>query len=111
MNKHARFQELENIIMTAPIDIEAKEQFGDVLNDAVDLLDDFNEGDQILHFHRDGEHERRRIEKLYIRAIWRGRLVEAVEILGATAQNLNVFTRLLNGLRKFERDFYPGLSA
>ena len=106
--KRAKFQELNNIIMSAPITPEAKDQFGDVLDSAVELMDNFHEGVQLLSSDIVQDYERRRIETLYIRAIWRGRLIEAVESFGATPEHLDVFTRLLGGMRQLE-SLYPEL--
>ena len=107
--KRAKFQELNNMIMSAPITVDAKEQFGDVLDNAVELMDNFHEGVQLLSSDIVQDYERRRIERLYVRAIWRGRLVAAVEFLGATPEHLNLFTRLLGGLRQLEA-YYPELA-
>ena len=105
----AKYQELMNLIANAPISANAKDHFADVLMGAVDLMDDRREGVQLLHVHRDGEEARKRVERLFIRAIWRGRLIEVIESEGATPQNLNVFTRLLHGIRQLEA-FYPELA-
>ena len=105
----AKYQELMNLIANAPITLEAKDHFADVLMDAADLMDDVREGVQLLHFHRDGEQARKRLERLYVRAIWRGGLIEVIEAYGATPQNLSVFTRLLHGIRQLEA-FYPELA-
>ena len=105
----AKYQELMNLIANAPITPNAKDHFADVLMGAADLMDDRKEGVQLLHYHRSGEEARKRVERLYIRAIWRGRLIEVIESEGATPQNLNVFTRLLHGMRQLEA-FYPELA-
>ena len=107
----AAFDALDDFLTASPIDVDAREQFYDVLTNAQSLFKKFKDGVPIL-----AETARDRysvqlpqMERLYICAIWRGRLVEAVESLGSTPENLNVFTRLLGGIRQIEKQFYPEL--
>ena len=106
----AKYQELKNLITNAPITTGAKDLFGDALDSAVELMDNYHEWVPLLDTERYSDNNIRRIvEQLYIRAIWRGMLILAVEEMGVSPQNLNVFTQLLGGMRQLEA-CYPELT-